>query len=50
MTIEERKDQNKRCFERIKQLEIEIEEMTALIADNLIVIYEAEPPPPGDGA
>ena len=47
MTIEERKAQNKRCFERIKELEIEMHEMETLIADNLARIYEAEHP--GDG-
>jgi len=44
MTIEERKDQNKRCFERIKELENEMHEMETLIADNLVKIYEAEHP------
>ena len=44
MTIEEQKDQNKRCFERIKELEIEMHEMETLIADNLVKIYDAEHP------
>ena len=48
MTIEERKAQNKRCFERIKELENEMHEMETLIADNLVKIYEAEHP--ADGA
>ena len=40
MTIEERKAQNKRCFERIKELENGMHEMETLIADNLVKIYE----------
>jgi len=47
MTIEERKAQNKRCFERIKELENEMHEMETLIADNLVKIYEAEHPENG---
>lgn len=47
MTIEERKEQNKRCFARIKELENEMHEMETLIADNLVKIYEAEHPENG---
>ena len=40
MTLEELISQNKRAWARIRELEIEIEEMSALIADNLIKIAD----------
>lgn len=48
MTIEERYQQNKRAFARIKELENEMHELETLIAENLARIYEAEHPADGE--
>jgi len=42
MTLEDLLSQNKRAWERIRELEIEIEEMSTLIADNLIKIADIQ--------
>ena len=41
MDIQERYNQNKRCYQRIKELEKERQELESLIAENLIQIYDA---------
>lgn len=41
MTTQELYDKNKRCFQRIKELEKERQELESLIAENLIQIYDA---------
>jgi len=41
MTTQDRYDQNKRCYQRIKELETERQELESLIAENLIQIYDA---------
>lgn len=42
MTLEDLLSQNKRAWARIKELEEEIEEMSSLIADNLIKIADIQ--------
>ena len=42
MTLEELISQNKRAWERIRELEVEIEEMSLLIADNLVKIADIQ--------
>ena len=44
MTLADLEKQNKKAFDRIRELEIERGEMETLIADNLVKIYEAEHP------
>jgi len=41
MTSQDRYNQNKRCYQRIKELEKERQELESLIAENLIQIYDA---------
>ena len=40
MTLADLEKQNKKAFDRIRELEIEMHEMETLIADNLVKIYE----------
>lgn len=42
MTLEDLLSQNKRAWERIRELEVEIEEMSLLIADNLVKIADIQ--------
>lgn len=42
MTLEDLLSQNKRAWARIRELEVEIAEMSTLIADNLIKIADIQ--------
>lgn len=42
MTVQDRVQQNKECWQRIIELSGEIEELQMLVAENLIVIYNEQ--------